>query len=225
MRGVPTLTRDGVVAAALDLAGESGLEAVTMHALGRRLGVTPMALYRHVGPHAELLRLVADRVGARIDPPMPPELPWDERARAWATTQRRVLRRYPGVAAWLIANGPTGPQAYRLLELLAAALVDGGLSDTETARGAALIMSWTFSRVVVEDNADRRRATPGRSEQFLEGLGRVDAATHPTASRVGPEFFTLPMEEIFRTGLDSILVGLRTEARTRTGTPPVPGSG
>ena len=215
MRGVPTLTRDGVVAAAVGLAADSGLESVTMHALGRCLGVTPMALYRHVGRHAQLLRLVADHVGTRIDPPMPPELPWDERARAWATTQRRVLRRYPGVAAWLIDNGPTGPEAYRLLELLATALADGGLTDAETARGTALIMSWTFSRVAIEDNADRRRTGPGRPEQFLDGLSRIDAAAHPTASRVGPAFFTLSMEEIFRTGIDSILAGLLAEARAR----------
>jgi len=44
-----------VLDAALALADESGLGAVTMHAVATRLGVTPMALYRHVGDKAALL--------------------------------------------------------------------------------------------------------------------------------------------------------------------------
>jgi AcrR family transcriptional regulator len=43
------ISRTDVLAAALELADEAGLESVTMHAVGRRLAVTPMALYRHVG--------------------------------------------------------------------------------------------------------------------------------------------------------------------------------
>ena len=49
------ISRTDVLAAALDLADEAGLESVTMHAVGRRLAVTPMALYRHVGGKDALL--------------------------------------------------------------------------------------------------------------------------------------------------------------------------
>jgi Bacterial regulatory proteins, tetR family len=53
--GRASVSREAVLAAALRLADEHGLEAVTMHAVAERLRVTPMALYRHVD-FAELIR-------------------------------------------------------------------------------------------------------------------------------------------------------------------------
>ena len=49
------IDRGQVLAEALALADEEGLEALTMTALAERLGVTPMALYRHVANKADLL--------------------------------------------------------------------------------------------------------------------------------------------------------------------------
>lgn len=212
MAAPTTLTREGIVDAALDITRRDGLTAVTMRAVAARFGVTPMALYRHVADRDELVRLVADRVGAFVRPATPPDATWEERARAWASTQREVLRRHPGVAAWLIDNGPAGPEAYRLLELLGTALADAGFDDARIARGTALIMSWTFSRVAIEDGADaRRRArSSNRAHAFVAGLADVDPVTHPIATRIGREFFTLPMQDVFDTGLTWILAGLRS---------------
>jgi len=42
------LTRERVVAEALPLIAQEGVEALTMRTLGARLGVVPGALYRHV---------------------------------------------------------------------------------------------------------------------------------------------------------------------------------
>lgn len=208
-----SLSRDGIIEAALDITRTDGLWAVTMRAIAARFDVTPMALYRHVADREELVRLVADHIGSLVRPEAPPEATWEQQARAWAIAQRGTLRQYPGLAEWLMANGPTGSEAYRLLELLASALVAGGFDDARVARGAAQIMSWTFSRVAIEDNADARRRTKrrNRARAFVSGLSEVDPAQYPTAARIGPEFFTLSMQEIFDLGLDSIIAGLRTD--------------
>ena len=55
MGRTPQISREEVLAAALRLADDDGLEAVTMHAVARRLRVTPMALYRHVDDKNALL--------------------------------------------------------------------------------------------------------------------------------------------------------------------------
>ena len=49
------IDRDAVLATGLVIADELGLEALTMGAVAERLGVTPMALYRHVVNKADLL--------------------------------------------------------------------------------------------------------------------------------------------------------------------------
>ncbi len=202
--------RQSIVQAALDIARAEGLKAVTMRAVASRLKVTPMALYRHVADREELMTLVADRVGELVRPQPPAGAGWQDRARAWAVAERRVLRDYPGLAAWLMGNGPAGPQAYRLLEELVSALAEADFSDIEIAHGAVLIMSWTFSRVAIEDDAEARRDTDGdsRGRAFVAGLDTVDPSVHTTAARIGPVLFTLSMQDIFDRGLDSILLGL-----------------
>lgn len=208
-----TLSRDALVAAAVDITRNEGLSGVTMRAVAARFDVTAMALYRHVADREELVRLVADHLGGLVRPQAPAGASWEDRAHAWATAQREVLRQYPGVAAWLIDNGPAGPAAYRLLDLLVGVLSDAGFDDATVARGASAIMSWTFTRVAIEDSADvriRRRA-PNRTAAFLDGLSGIDTTTHQAATRVGPEFFTLPLSEIFEAGLDLILAGLRSK--------------
>jgi AcrR family transcriptional regulator len=156
-----------------------------MRAVAGRFGVTPMALYHYVADREELVRLVANRIGSLVQPEAPPGASWERQARAWAVAQRDTMRAHPGLAAWLMENGPAGVEAYRLLELLASALVEGGFDD-----------------------ARQRTERRNRSQAFVAGLSEVDPVRHPTAARVGPEFFTLSMQEIFDLGLDSILAGL-----------------
>lgn len=58
------LHRDDVIAAALELLDEVGLERLTTRALTERLGVAPGALYWHVRTKRELLGAMADAVVA-----------------------------------------------------------------------------------------------------------------------------------------------------------------
>lgn len=206
------LSRDLIVATALAITREEGLQKVTMRAVGSRLRVTPMALYRHLSDRDELSRLVVDRIGAAFALDCEPDAGWEEKVRSWARVQRTGLREYPGVAAWLIDNGPAGANAYRILDILAAALLEAGFEDARVARGATLIMSWTFSRVAIEDNADLRTATerPNRARAFVSGLADFDMSDYPAAERIGAELFTLSMDEVFEVGLESMITGFRS---------------
>lgn len=53
------LNRQRVVEAAVQMANETSMEAVTLRKLAHRLGVTPMALYKHVAGKDELEQLIA----------------------------------------------------------------------------------------------------------------------------------------------------------------------
>jgi len=62
------LLREQIVSAALGLVEESGLDAVTMRSLARRLGYSPASLYMHFRGKEELLRAVAaEKAGALLD--------------------------------------------------------------------------------------------------------------------------------------------------------------
>ena len=55
--------------AALELADEGGIGALTMQAIGRRLGVEAMSLYRHVRNKDDILDGIVDLVFAEIELP------------------------------------------------------------------------------------------------------------------------------------------------------------
>lgn len=57
---------EAILAQALSLLDEGGGQGLTMRALGARLGVSPMSLYRHVGDRAGLLQALSDKVYARV---------------------------------------------------------------------------------------------------------------------------------------------------------------
>jgi AcrR family transcriptional regulator len=58
------LSRDRVLRAALELADGGGIGALTMQAIGRRLGVEAMSLYRHVRNKDDILDGIVDLVFA-----------------------------------------------------------------------------------------------------------------------------------------------------------------
>src|SRR5260370_16919206 len=69
--------RQAILDAAVALADERGLDAVSMRAVAERVGVTPMALYPHVGSKAELLDAMMGRLIGELLPPStgPAEVP------------------------------------------------------------------------------------------------------------------------------------------------------
>jgi AcrR family transcriptional regulator len=56
------IDRSSVLDASLAIADDGGLDAVTMQAVADRLGVTPMALYRHVESKSDLLDGVVEKL-------------------------------------------------------------------------------------------------------------------------------------------------------------------
>ena len=63
----PPLDRTQVVEAAIRLADEDGIEPPSMRRLADALGVTPMALYKHVANREQLIDAMVDHVVAEID--------------------------------------------------------------------------------------------------------------------------------------------------------------
>ncbi len=96
-----TLTRERVVAEALAVVNTEGAQALSMRALGRRLGVVPGALYRHVRNKEQLYDLILDAVLAEVDCRTDPALPWIAQVATLAHRLRAVLESHPGIAALL----------------------------------------------------------------------------------------------------------------------------
>jgi len=96
------LNRARVLDTAVAMADEGGFEALSMRKLAERLGVVPMALYKHVADKHELLDGMVDLVFAEVEVPSGGE--WRTAMRVRATSMRDALRRHP----WAIGRMETG---------------------------------------------------------------------------------------------------------------------
>jgi AcrR family transcriptional regulator len=87
------LTAGLAVAAAIEIADESGLDAVTMAAVAKRCGFTTMSLYRHVASKDDLLRRMLDVVLGT--PPPFDTSDWRAGLAAWSRAMLDVLDQHP----------------------------------------------------------------------------------------------------------------------------------
>lgn len=92
------MSTDDLVAAAVTLADDKGLAAVTIRALGEALEVSTMSVYTHVGSRDDLVVLMADDVHARLPRPPFGRAAWRTRVRRVAEANLGLYRSHP----WLL---------------------------------------------------------------------------------------------------------------------------
>jgi AcrR family transcriptional regulator len=131
------------------MADEGGLDAVTMSALARRLGVTPMALYRHVANKADLLDGVVELLLTEFPPP-PPELPWQERLALLAANIRATAHRHASVFPLLLERPATTTDARRTRQAVYEALGEAGVPEDRVAQVERLVSTAVLGFAVSE---------------------------------------------------------------------------
>ncbi len=132
--GRPALTREALVARALEIGTSEGLEAVSLRRLAQELGVTPMALYRHVRDKQDLINAMTEAVLDGIDPTVGLEsgMTWIEQMRRALDNYKQQLDARPLALPLSIAyNGLGPPSFWRVLEQLLTFLLDAGFGRRE----------------------------------------------------------------------------------------------
>jgi len=137
------LTREAVLDETLKLAADHGFEAVSLRAVARRLQVTPMALYRHVGDKQGLLDGLVERLLDEL--PVPDtSMPWTERLQALLAAMRTLARRHPDAFFILLRRPATTPAALRRRDAVYSALADAGVPSTSIPRAERLLSTFVL---------------------------------------------------------------------------------
>ena len=184
------LTIDDVVDAAIGLADEADLAAVSMRSLAQRLGLGTMSLYGYVPGRPELVALMVDQVLGRS--PLPP-MPADLRERLELVARHTYadwaahpwLLEVTGLRPWL------GPHSADRYEWQLSAVEGIGLDDLEMDQTVSLLTSFAAGIVTSEQRVRRAERESGVTELAWweansEALGALMAERHhPIAGRVG----------------------------------------
>src|SRR5262245_30353946 len=97
------LTQELIVAAAVDVIEEIGLEAFSTRKLAERLGCEAMSIYHHFPSKAHLMDALVDRFVQSI--PIPPkDLPWQQRLRDLTVSWRAVTMKQPEFFRYLVVH-------------------------------------------------------------------------------------------------------------------------
>jgi AcrR family transcriptional regulator len=128
------LTRERVLRAAVELADEHGIEALTMRGLGQAVGVEAMSLYNHVANKEAILDGVVEVVVGEVleaveglDPPSDPA-DWKPAARRRILAAREVFLRHRWAPGVLESRKEMPPGALRYYDGLLGLMLGGGFS-------------------------------------------------------------------------------------------------
>jgi AcrR family transcriptional regulator len=188
-RATPQLSRDRVVAAAIELADRQPTGEITMRALAAELGVrSPMALYRYVGSKDGLTDLMTDQVYGQLMVARGDG--WRAALRGLGRSGWAAVQRHPWFARLAFSRPPLGPHALGIYDAALAELEPLGL-DAATRMGfisAVLGQVLAAGLALLEEQAMRAR-TGLVTEADLDRaaapyLERIAAAgAHPYFSR------------------------------------------
>ncbi|MGW1729169.1 TetR/AcrR family transcriptional regulator [Streptomyces sp. NPDC002306] len=154
------LSRARILSAAVTLADEGGVDALSMRRIAQALSVVPMALYKHVAHKNELLDGMIDVVVGEIDPPVG-DADWRTTVRRRVLSARRMLLRHPWAPGVIEARmkeraAPT-PALMEYLDSMIGIFRAGGFS-VDLVHHAMHVMGSRllgFSQELFEDTPDR----------------------------------------------------------------------
>ena len=203
------LDRQRIVAAAVALADEGGLEAVSLRKVASRLDAGPMRLYGYIATKQDLLDLIVDEVHAEILPEQQAS-DWREALRVLAHRTRQASLRHEWLADLLGGRPTLGPHGLAVTEAKLAAL--DGLADIDTVLRLSETVSSYVTGAVRREIANRRaeRDTGLSKRDWRLASGRhvtkmLDTGRFPALSKAVREGTDVDAEQSFTTGLNWVL--------------------
>ena len=201
----PRLSRDRVVAAALDILQTDGTSGLTMARVAEAVEASPMSLYRHVRGREELLESMLDELMRRLEFDLPPERSWQENVGSWMRDVREHFLAHPQILS-LIEFEPDSylsPPWIRACGTLLGPVRSAGFEGESRARALLWISRNTLGTLLQEiaaPVADRGA--------LVGGLGRLDPEDAAPWVDVLPDLGRMDDDGYFQTVVDETIRAL-----------------
>lgn len=193
-----TVDLDAAVAAARAMIGVDGESALTMRRLADRLGLSPMAIYRHVADRDELIDLALDSALADCRPGMVDDLPWQDQLISYFRRFWLVMTLEPGLGAVAITRPMQGPNMGRITDDLLQICRRAGVADHAFVIIDSLLLT-TLGAVAYDIS---RPTTARKGIATTDETVELDRRQDSYGERDPSEYFTAAMQ--------TVMVGLET---------------
>jgi AcrR family transcriptional regulator len=195
----PPLSRAGVIAVALRIMRDEGLEKVTMRRLAAELDTGPASLYVYVENMAELH-------GALLDELLR-ELPGHDDPVDLLGAYTMMLNRYPSLARSVLLLRPAGPQYLRLIDTVLGQLLERGIEPGRAAWGVDLLLQMATASAA-------EHGGPEPEHRQAEAVREAAAADFPYVDRVREALFSGTGEERQRWAFAALIAGIAATPQT-----------
>jgi AcrR family transcriptional regulator len=182
------ITRERIVAVALELLNEKGMDGLTVRALASRLGVGAPALYWHVRNKQELLDEMGTFVMRRVTDALSAIVPgagWRDGLAAYARVLRSEYLLHRDGARIFSGTRLSDPEVVKTKEPWLGRLTAAGFALTEADYAVDLVTAFVAGFVIEEQersqsaDADPARYSLAERDVWLgEGADLVKAAGH-----------------------------------------------
>lgn len=190
--------------AGAQLLDEEGVEGLSMRKLAGVLGTGPSTLYWHVRDKDELLTLLLEETLRSIENPNEGE--WNERLAALLLEARKALLPRPVLieVLWGASWDDLGPETLRVADAMVGLVAESGLPDEEVTDAYFAVLVFLYGFVWGETVSAGNRPYGDQSAS--------SPAQYPNLARYGPGAEPGGMDRRFRSGVSSIIDGIRARA-------------
>ena len=202
------LNRERVLRAAIELADERGIGALTMRELAGKLGFEGASLYYHVSSKDDLLDGMTELVAAEIDVPSEAH-DWKDAMRRRAISAREVFSRHPWASALMDSREHSGPAQLAYADRVLGTLLAAGFTP-RAAANAFLILDTYIHGFQSHQSGLALPEGVETSDVAVELLAELPPDAYPSLLAVAADFAVDPHDEeaVFNEGLDLLLDGL-----------------
>ncbi|CAN7733076.1 TetR/AcrR family transcriptional regulator [Mesorhizobium sp. LjNodule214] len=200
-RNEPPLSKERIVATAVELLDAGGRDALTMRRLADRLGSGAMSLYWHVDNKEEVFDLALDSVLEYRGPAqMVESQDWRGEVVHVLEDWRASMLRHPWSAS-LLPRRALGPNILGRLELLSKTLSRAGVADTDLNVAIWSLWNYVMGATITRTSVDLSDDDRAAAQQ------RLASERYPTIER-SRLLLDNDWDGAFRKGLDFLLDGL-----------------
>lgn len=221
----PRLSREAIIACALERIDDDGLGGLSMRNLAKALDVEAMSLYRYVNGREDLLEGIVDVLMTGLTAALR-----DARGDSWqrflqvtAHEVRNVAVEHPRAFPLVATRHPAAPwlrpplRSVEVVEIFLASLIDFGFSDQQAVDAYRAFSSFLLGQLLLE--AAVRGAETGPVEEVLDegdadlpqGDGEREVEDLPQVMRLRPLLSEDRADEEFEVALESLLDRLDRE--------------
>jgi AcrR family transcriptional regulator len=209
----PALTREGIVAAALEVMRAEGLGRVTMRRLAQQLDTGAASLYVYVRNTAELHALMLDELLAGLDlAPVTAEGNWRDRLITLLWSYVTVLAEHPELAQSALVTRPAGAGYLHLIDGLLA-LLSAEIPPDRASWAVDLLLHFATSTAAEQGTRNRAIDAGEEEDRLAEVIATTSATRYPHIAALGLDLLSGTGEDRLTWGFNVLISGIRQTPR------------